>query len=440
MAPVQRFLLVSMFERRSRRTRVALFAVVGSIGALFVLRGLAAVLLDRWWFDTVTDASVWRTNLIAKAQLGVGVGVVTAALVGSTVWFVLRVARLDRATPARIIVRYHERMGPAHRWLLVGIAVYLTWHIATSATDQWQLWLLFRHGEELGRSAPVDGRDLGFHLFQLPFLRGASSFLRQLSAFTLLLAVFGHVASGALRFPGDPVRSSRRAIAHVGSLAAFVCFLQVLHDLFVARPSIATNRVGTFDGPGFTEANITRPGLILSALFTLGVGMTAVWMGRTGRWRPVLAALGVAALVHAAVVVVVPSLTERFVVAPAEADRQLWSIENNLLATREAFDLDEVSTESVDLGSLVASDANSADISRVPLFETSMMAPTLQVLAGTTGTRVTDVDLDRYEVDGENRPVFVAARSARRSEVPESGWVQEHLVYTHGDGVIAVPA
>ncbi len=441
-APVQRFLFVSIIEERGRRTQGILLATSVFIGLLLMGNGVASVLLDRWWFETVTDASVWRTNLVAKTQLGLGVGVVTAGLVGSTVWFVLRVSKLDRAAPARIITRYHERMGPGHRWLLVGIAAYLTWHIANSAVGQWQLWLLFHHASDLGRAAPVGGRDLGFHLFRLPFLKGASSFLRQLSAFTLLLAVFGHVASGALRFPGDRVRSSRRAIAHVGALAALVCLLQALHNVFVARPALATNRVGTFDGAGFTEANVTQPGLIVSALFTLAVGGAAVWLGRTGRWRPLLIALSLAVLVHGAVVVALPALTERFVVAPAEADRQLWSIENNLLATNEAFGLDTVTTDVVDIDDLAAvqqSDTE-ASIVRVPLFATSMMAPALQVLAGTTGTRVTDVDLDRYEIDGVNRPVFLAARSARREDLPESGWVQEHLVYTHGDGVIAVLA
>ena len=440
--PVERFLLVSLIERRTRRTRIVLFAALAIVGLLLTARGVAAVVLDRWWLATVTDADVWRTGLVARAQLGIGVGAVTAGLVGSTVWFVLRVATLDRAAPARIITRYHQRMGPAHRWLLVGLAVYLTWHIATSAISQWQLWLLFRNGADLGQAAPVDGRDLGFHLFQLPFLKAASSFLRQLSAFTLVLAVFGHVASGALRFPGDAVRSSRRAIAHIGALAAFVCLLQALHDVFVARPSVATNRVGTFDGPGYTEANITQPGLIVSALFTLAVGATAVWLGKSGRWKPLLIALGLAVLVHGAVVVALPAVTERFVVAPAEADRQLWSIENNLLATNEAFDLDTASIETVDLEELTVTEPveAAASIAAVPLFDTLMMAPALQVLAGTTGTRITDVDLDRYEIEGDNRPVFLAARNARRDDLPESGWVQEHLVYTHGDGVVAVPA
>jgi len=79
-------------------------------------------------------------------------------------------------------------------------------------------------------------------------------------------------------------------------------------------------------------------------------------------------------------------------------------------------------------------------VDKVPVFNTTQLAKPLQVLEGTTATRMTDVDLDRYLIDGERRPVFVTTRNASRSDLPEKGWVQTHLVYTHGNGVVAVPA
>ena len=409
------------------------------------LRAVASVLLDRWWYDTVTDVDVWRIGFVAKLELAVGTGVLTAAVLGSSVWFVLKVGALQRDRPHPAIERYHARMGPGHRWLLVGLAVYLSLHIASAAVGNWQSWLLFQHAATLGRQAPVDGRDVGYHLFRLPFLSAASSYLRQLTAFTLLVTVAGHVASGAIRWPGRKVRSSRLAIAHVAALVAFFCALQALHDVLVARAAIATNRVGTFDGPGYTEATVTRPGLLVAAVVVLLAGFAAVWFGRTGSWRPLVTTLAVAATVHFAVVSVLPALTERFVVAPAEAQRQLWSIEDNLDATTAAYQIDDVTV--VDGGNDLNVRASGepiggvvSDENRVPLFDSASMASALQVLAGTTGTRISDVDIDRYDLDGENRPVFVAARSARRDDLPERGWVQEHLVYTHGDGVVAVPA
>ncbi len=113
--------------------------------------------------------------------------------------------------------------------------------------------------------------------------------------------------SGALRWPGGGRKSSGLAVAHLVALTTFACALQALHDMFVARPSIATNRIGSFDGPGYTEQHVTRPGLFVAALAVAVVGFVAVWCGRTRRWRPLVVAVGVAVVVHGAVVLVVPA-------------------------------------------------------------------------------------------------------------------------------------
>ena len=430
---------MAFVERRDGRFRAVVGLILGLVLAVVVVRWASGVILDRWWYDSVTDVDVWRVRFVAQLQMLAGVGVLTAVVLGTTVWLVLRLGALQREPTNRFIQRYHERMGPAHRWLLIGITIFFTFRIGTSATAQWQSWVLFREGGSLGVDAPVAGGDLGYHLFTLPFLTAATSFLRELLLLATAVAVFGHVASGALRFARKSNGSSRVAKAHIAMLLAGFLAVQAIYDVFVARPSIATNRVGTFDGPGFTERYVTRPGLLVAALVTIAAGFAAVWWARTNRWRPFAWLVAAAAVVQLAVVVVLPALSERFVVAPAEAERQLWSIDYNLEATKSAFEIDDVDSElySPAAGSVQAA---AADISRAQLFGDSTMASALQVLAGTTGTRITDADVDRYEVDGDVVPVYVAARSASRADIPESGWVQEHLVYTHGDGVVAVPA
>ena len=212
--------------------------------------------------------------------------------------------------------------------------------------------------------------------------------------------------------------------------------------VFVRRPGLATNRAGSFVGPGYTELRVGLPGTWILAIVAVVVGFLLVWSVRADRWRASVIALGAWGLLHLVLVIALPALSTRFLVAPAEAARQLPYLTHNLDATREAFSL-----ESIEQSSRVVSDGLPAGfaptddaLDRVPLFDTTRLAGPLQVLQGRTATRITDVDLDRYEVDGELRPVMVAARSSSGGDLPESGWVQQHLVYTHGDGVVAVPA
>lgn len=410
--------------------------------SMVALRAVGRTLLDRWWFQTVTDAPIWSRRTLAQLQLGLGSAAIVFLVLGGSVFVVLRAARSNEDRTIRVIERYHERIGPAHRWMLIGLTAYLTWHIGRAAAGQWQLWLLFRHGSDTGTTVSELGGDLAFYLFRLPFLAAASSFLRQLLLVALAVSMFGHITSGELRWFRGPHKSSAVAVTHLAVLSATLLALQAAHEAVVARALTATNRIGAFDGPGFTEVNVTRPALVITSISCIVTGFVFVVAANTRRWRvPATIAAG-AAVLHVLGIVVAPALTERFLVAPAEAQRQLWSIEHNLDATRIAYGLDQVTVERSDLvdGAPAGTPPVFGTERGVPLFATSSMVSALQVLAGTAGTRVRNVDLAAYELDGTNRSVYTAARPSSRPDLPERGWVQEHLVYTHGDGVISLAA
>jgi uncharacterized membrane protein (UPF0182 family) len=53
--------------------------------------------------------------------------------------------------------------------------------------------------------------------------------------------------------------------------------------------------------------------------------------------------------------------------------------------------------------------------------------------------RFPDVDIDRYEIDGETRQVLISPRELSLEDLPEQSqsWQNQHLQYTHGYGVVA---
>jgi uncharacterized membrane protein (UPF0182 family) len=50
-----------------------------------------------------------------------------------------------------------------------------------------------------------------------------------------------------------------------------------------------------------------------------------------------------------------------------------------------------------------------------------------------------EIDIDRYEVDGQTRQVMLAARELNKNELPSRSWVNENLEFTHGYGVVMNP-
>ena len=437
------FPIVDWLRRRTRAQRLLAIIVVALYALYRAARLGATVVLDRWWYDSVTDAPIWSVMTTAKLQLAVVAGLITATTIGLSVRAVLRSAPVDDAPLSTPVRWYVRRMGPAHRWLLIIITVVLTERIASSAMDEWQTWLLFRNGPSLGVDVPELGGDLGNHLFRLPFLAVVSTWLRGLLIAAAIISLFGHIVGGAIRLPLRGRRSSAPALAHLALLAAAFAAVSALDYVLVRHPSLATSRTGAFDGPGFVELRVIAPAMWVLAAVAVATGLTLVLSTRTGRWRASLTVLGVWAMLHLLLLAVVPAMVQKYVVTPAEGARQLPYIEHNLDATKAAYGLDDVEVERASVVDGLTGDldaASLADVERVPLFTTDQLVEPLQVLQGTTGNRITRVHLDRYEIDGVRRPVMLAARHASRGDLPEQGWVQEHLVYTHGDGIVTVPA
>lgn len=437
------FPIVAFLQRRSRTQRRIAAAAVALLGAVWLVRFVAATMLDRWWFDSVTAAPVWSTRLAAQVELAVAASVVTGVVLGVSTYLGLRIGPAPDNGPNRLVVHYRQRMGPAHRWLMIGLALLMTLQIIPTAMNWWQQWVLFLNGPNLGTKAPEVGFDLGFHLFRLPFLTIVGDWARRVLLLAAAFGFAGHVANGAIRLPGRGRRSARKAVAHLGALAAGFAALQALCYLFLQRPSLATNQSGAFDGPGFTELRIVGPVLIILAIVAVSVAAAAAYGVGTGQWRPAQVASAVWVMVYVIGMWVTPAIVQAIIVKPAEAVRELPFIAHNLAATRTAYGLDaveQVTQPYADGMAAPPSDDARALLDRVPMFTSQQLVRPLQVLMGTTATRITDVDLDRYTIDGVTRPVLISTRNSNRTDLPELGWVQSHLVYTHGNGVVAVPA
>ena len=222
--PANRFPLVAWLERRSRRQATVVGIVVAIYLAFRGASSLAGVLLDRWWLQSVTDVPIWSTITWARLLLAAVAGIVSAVILGGTLWMVERRGEAPLDDVGGIVRRYRNRMGPAHRWLLIAVVVFITVRIAAAANSHWQEWLLFRHGDDLDRSVPELGGDLGYYLFKLPLLSVVSTWVRQVLLVAIGLATFASWVTGGIRLPRNGRRSQPQALAQLGLLGAlFAC-------------------------------------------------------------------------------------------------------------------------------------------------------------------------------------------------------------------------
>ena len=79
----------------------------------------------------------------------------------------------------------------------------------------------------------------------------------------------------------------------------------------------------------------------------------------------------------------------------------------------------------------------------IPVWDREMLGGVYEELQGIrTYYSFPTIDVDRYSVEGSYRQVYLGAREIQFSKLPESAqnWINLHLQYTHGQGVVMIPA
>ena len=147
-------------------------ALAALVAALVSARGVAGFYTDYLWFDSVGFTSVFKGLLWAK----VGLVALFMALAFGIVWVNLFIA--DRLAPRfrppgpeedalEPVNAFFDRRPTLARLL---VAVVPALFVGGGVSGHWKDWILFRNRVEFGIADPQFGRDVGFYVFQLPFV------------------------------------------------------------------------------------------------------------------------------------------------------------------------------------------------------------------------------------------------------------------------------
>jgi uncharacterized membrane protein (UPF0182 family) len=158
-----------------------------------------------------------------------------------------------------------------------------------------------------------------------------------------------------------------------------------------------------------------------------------------------LVIVGVAALVavHALGLNAYPALLQRFRVTPNEIVAQRPFIERTIKFTRFAFGLDKI--ESKDFPAeeqLTVADLkrHESTINNIRLWDhRPLLATYAQLQEIRPYYKFVDVDNDRYVIDGTYRQVMLSARELSHQHLQSQNWINEHMTFTHGHGVVFGP-
>jgi uncharacterized membrane protein (UPF0182 family) len=431
-------------RRFSDRGRVLL--IIGAVVLIVLIvasRAFAGFYIDYLWHDNLGRTDVFWGILGAKLFLFGGFAVLFAVLAA------LNMLIADRLAPTGFsgdthpfVLRFHELFGHRMRIVRIVAAAIMALIVAIPASGHWQQWLLFRNSISFGKNDPQFGTDIGFYVFQLPFLVFLLDWLFLAVLLVLILTVAAHVLNGGILITPPMPKIRRATKAHFAVLLAVLALLRGA-GYWLERYSLTTERRGYVQGATYSVVKAQLPAVLLLMLIALLVAALFLYSIRSGSWRIPLVASALWLVIALLGGVIYPSIVQALVVNPDQKEKEATYIERNITATRDALGINNVTTKTVTFGNL---DASKIAANTTPLKDVRLLDPTVLLSRFTqdrgqvAGLAIKDLDVDRYDIDGRVQQTIVAARELDLRNVANTSWQGKHLIATHGCGIVAAPA
>ncbi|HET9501238.1 MAG TPA: UPF0182 family protein [Marmoricola sp.] len=430
---------------RPRRPRPVVLTII--VVALFLLLFsiFAGIWTEKLWFGALGYGEVFNKLIWTRTGLFVGFGLLMALIVGGNLAIAFRLRPLFRpSSPEQAnLERYREVVTPLRRPLLLGVSAVFGIFAGISASGQWRTFLLWTNGKSFGEVDPYFEKDVGFYVFTLPWLHWLVDFTMTAVVLALLASALVHYVYGGIRLQARANRVSGGAQAQLSALFGVLVLLKGA-DYYLDRFDLTSQQGSLITGMTYARDHAMLPSK--NILMAIAVICAVLFFANVIRRTWMLPSVGLVLFVISAVLLgfLWPALVQRFQVKPDEPDKEAPYIAANIKATREAFDIADSKVSEYDAKTALSPEQLKQDAASLPgirLLDPTVVTETFEQLQQVRGYYTVPgvLDVDRYQIDGRERDMVIAARELDLSGLPDEqkNWNNLHTVYTHGYGIIA---
>lgn len=415
--------------------RFSTFTII--VVAIIVISYIAFKFLTSFiWMDSLGFGNVYTTILYSKILLGVSGFVLFFVLTFLTIFWI-RKSYMNHFSHAQLpdVMTKPKQAYPI--LILSSVFVGVIGSLIVQGIG-WEPALKFMNHETFGKVDPYFNMDVAFYIFELPFIQFILYTLLNLFIFFLLVQIGAYSVFHMYRM-------SRHAQIHLATTLGLIGILLAGIHLLGKYNTLLTDQVNLFQksvvhGLSYTDKLINVPKSYVLAAVAIGM---AIWI-MIALFRGKISSSIKALIIYAVFLVlgqVASIVVQNFVVSPNEFSKEKPFLEHNLQFTRAAYDLDDIehkenpgdatlTEEMVERNQLTLDNIRLND-SR-PLLDIYNQLQTFR-----TYYKFNDMDIDRYEIDGEYEQVFIGARELSTADLPDQAqtWVNKNLRYTHGYGI-----
>ncbi len=405
---------------------------------------LVPLYTDWLWFQEVGYTQVFLTTLSLRGTLFSVMALAVVAVLFANATIAMRTSAPDvyweledqLGLPGRAVI------DPLIRRFMPPVLAVVALVSGLRASAHWDVIFGYLNRVPFGVVDPLFKIDLQFFVFVLPFWRLLHGWTTALTVGTIVLALAVYVLQRSLVLTTRGPRLAAAARTHLLALAAVLLGLRAI-GFWLDQYELVFSPRGVVFGASYTDIYASLP--VLRALVVLSVlcALAALVQIQRPGIRFIATGLFVLGATWVIGLGIYPALLQRFRVTPNELAAERPFIAHNIRMTRQAYGLDHIqerefpADEGLDRRAL---ERNETTIKNIRLWDHRPLLRTFgQLQEIRTYYKFVDVDNDRYLVDGEYRQLMLSPRELSYQHLQSRIWINEHLTFTHGYGVVVGP-
>jgi uncharacterized membrane protein (UPF0182 family) len=233
-----------------------------------------------------------------------------------------------------------------------------------------------------------------------------------------------------------------RAQSHLSVLLGLILIVFGVQRLLSRYGYSFSDNDELFTGIGYTDEHARITASLVVAIIAFVCAVVFFVNAALRLWKLSVAAIILMVVSGLIISTVYPLIVQRFTVTPSQMQEERPYITNHITATQQAFGINDVQIEEYSATTETAPGQLRADAEALPgirLWDPAVIRQTFEQLQQVRGYYVfpSVLDVDRYTIDGQFTDAIVAAREIDNTKIPESNWINNHTVYTHGYAMVA---
>ncbi|MFO7819832.1 MAG: UPF0182 family protein [Halanaerobacter sp.] len=439
----------------SRKLKFIIGILVAGFFAVSTFLSLGINLYTDWlWFESINFSSVFKTILSTKIVMRLGLWMIFSLFLFFNLLLtkdkVLALLESDDSEDDSEVIelkesnnKYSDILSPKRLNIIYLIVSAVIGFVFSSINlDSWKTVLKFMNSTSFNLTDPLFNLDLSFYIFKLPLYQLIYQFFSFLVVLTAIIIGIIYFITGNKNSALKRVVSNSKSKMHLSILAALFFLIKTFGyrlDMF----NLLYSERGVAFGASYTDVHAKLLAFKILAVISLLLAIFIIVNIFIKKFK--LIAIGVGSLIIISILLgsLYPAFVQQYQVEPNELNKERPYIKHNIKYTQNAYNLDKIVEKDFPVKENLTYQKirdNEATYNNIRLWDPRPLKATYRQLQEIRSYYTfNDIDVDRYEIDGELRQIMLGARELDQESFQNQSWVNKRLNYTHGFGIAMSP-